>query len=429
MSSTSRGRVAVAAFLLGNGVSLIGNVMAMVALPWFVLQTTGSASQTGLTGMAAALPAFMSGVMGGILVDRFGGRRMSVISDVISGLAVAAIPLLHQTLGLEFWQLLALVFAGAFLDIPGLTARRLMLPDLAQHANFRPEAMNSAFEVMQGASAIVGPALAGLLIGPLGAVNLLWITGSTFAFSALLIGIVAPDARAGEDVVAPEPGSVLQEIFAGLAYLRRDRLLLALAVILTSANFLSNAFWSVAIPVVIDDRFDSASRYGLLLTMMGAGTLLGGILFGAVGHRLRRRRRAIWILGMAAEAVVMWIYVPANAYPVLLTATLVAGFFAGPLNPMLVTIRFERIPVALRGRVFATFSALAGAAAPIGMAGMGFVMEIAGIRAGLLLAAVLGTALVIGLLFMRVLREMDQPPPETTPAVHEAQRRESAVPG
>ncbi|HVL23885.1 MAG TPA: MFS transporter [Thermomicrobiales bacterium] len=409
MTSHTRGRVAVAAFLVGNGVSLIGNVMALVALPWFVLQTTGSASQTGLTGMAAALPAFMSGVLGGILVDRLGGRRMSVISDVVSGLAVVAIPLLHATVGLAFWQLLVLVFAGAFLDIPGLTARRLLLPELSASSGLRPEAMNSSFEVMQGASAIVGPALAGLLIGPLGAVNLLWITAATFVVSALLIGIFAPEGKAHHEPAA-SPGPIVKEIFAGLGYLRRDRLLFVLAISLTITNFLSGAFGSVAIPVAIQDRFGSASKFGLLLTAMGVGTLVGGMAYGTFGHRLRSKRRLIWLVGFASESILMWAFVAQASYPALIAAAVLVGLLVGPVNPMLVTIRFERIPVALRGRVFATFSALAGAAAPIGMVGMGWVLDTFGIQEGLVAIATLGTVIGIGAIFVPVLREMDRPP-------------------
>jgi MFS family permease len=407
----TRARIAVAAFLIGNGVSLIGNVMAMVALPWFVLQTTGSAGQTGLTGMAGALPAFMSGMLGGILVDRLGGRRMSVISDIVSGLAVLLIPLLHTTVGLAFWQLLALVFAGAILDVPGLTARRLLLPDLSARSGYRPEAMNSAFEVLQGAAAIVGPALAGLLIGPMGAVNLLWITAGTFAVSALLIGIFGPATKPDTAHADTSPTSFLGEVFAGLGYLRRDRLLLALAISLTVINFISGAFGNVAIPVVVEDRFGSASRFGLLLTAMGAGTLIGGMTYGAIGHRFRSRRRRIWLVGFAAESLLIWTFVAHASYSVIVAVAVLGGLLVGPINPLLVTIRFERIPVALRGRVFATFSALATAASPIGMAGMGFVLETYGIETGLFALAVLATAVGIGSIFVPVLREMDLPVP------------------
>ena len=79
----------LAALLAGNVVSLIGNALVIVALPWFVLQTTGSAAQAGLVGFARVLPAYIAGVFGGMVVDRFGYKSMAIVSDLVSGLAVA----------------------------------------------------------------------------------------------------------------------------------------------------------------------------------------------------------------------------------------------------------------------------------------------------------------------------------------------------
>lgn len=107
----------------------------------------------------------------------------------------------------------------------------------------------------------------------------------------------------------------------------------------------------------------------------------------------------------------------------IVAAAVVGGLLVGPVNPLLVTIRFERIPVALRGRVFATFSALATAASPIGMAGMGVAMEMFGIEAGLVAIAALATAVGIGAVFVPVLREMDLP----VPAVPDVRDRDERV--
>ena len=82
-----RGQWAAFSFLFGNAVSMVGNALVLVALPWFVIETTGSAARTGMIGMISALPALGAGILGGVLVDRLGGRRMSVISDLISGTA------------------------------------------------------------------------------------------------------------------------------------------------------------------------------------------------------------------------------------------------------------------------------------------------------------------------------------------------------
>ena len=193
--------------------------------------------------MAFALPAFLAGIFGGVLVDRLGGRRMSVIADVVSGVSVALIPVLHLTVGLEFWQLLILVFLGAMLDIPGITARRTMLPGLADRASIRPEAMNSAFETTDAFAIILGPAIAGVLIATIGAVNVLLFDAATFAISAILIGLFTPNVAAATAPEAEAPVSPIAGILAGLRFIRADRLLFALAITLIFTNFFNGPFF------------------------------------------------------------------------------------------------------------------------------------------------------------------------------------------
>src|SRR5262245_36963353 len=124
----SRERLPFYALLSATAISLVGNAMTALAIPWFVLETTGSAAKTGISGFFAILPTAISAFFGGPLVDRLGSKRASVLSDVASGVSVATIPLLYATVGLEFWHLLGLVFLGAFLDAPGATARQALLP-------------------------------------------------------------------------------------------------------------------------------------------------------------------------------------------------------------------------------------------------------------------------------------------------------------
>src|SRR4026208_98532 len=117
-----------------NAISLVGNMLSAIAIPWFVLQTTGSATQTGITGFFTVLPVVLAGFFGGTLVDRLGYKRTSIIADIASGITVALIPLLYFTVGLEFWQLMVLVFFGALLDSPGSTARSALVPEPAASA-------------------------------------------------------------------------------------------------------------------------------------------------------------------------------------------------------------------------------------------------------------------------------------------------------
>src|SRR5262245_56487269 len=187
-------RLPIFALLAANTISLAGSALTMIALPWFVLQTTGSAAMTGLAGFFVALPGFVAGIFGGTLVDRLGYKRVSIVADLVSGIAIALIPLLFITVGLAFWQLLALIFLGSLLEIPGVTARRALLPELAAMASVRLERVNGAFEAIQHLALLLGPPLAGILIVWLGASNVLWIDAATFAASAAIVTLAIPTA-------------------------------------------------------------------------------------------------------------------------------------------------------------------------------------------------------------------------------------------
>src|SRR5215207_3531643 len=186
---------------IANAISLVGNVFSLIAIPWFVLQTTGSATQTGITGFFTILPVVLAGFFGGTLIDRLGYKRTSVISDLASGVTTALVPILHFTIGLEFWQLLILVFLGALLDTPGGTARAALLPELAEQAGMPIERVTSLTHVIERGARLVGAPLAGFLIGIIGTANVLWLDAATFIVSAAIIGfaIAAPKAAEKEE--------------------------------------------------------------------------------------------------------------------------------------------------------------------------------------------------------------------------------------
>lgn len=165
---TRQNRLPIGALLSARIISLIGDTVATIAIPWFVLQTTGSATKTGLAAAATVFPMVLAGIFGGALVDRAGLKRTSIVADITSGITIALIPLLHHTIGLSFGMLLVLAFLGALLDAPGRSARAGLMPDLAALANMRLERANSAFGAVRNAANLIVPLLAGVLVAALG---------------------------------------------------------------------------------------------------------------------------------------------------------------------------------------------------------------------------------------------------------------------
>jgi len=120
---------------------------------------------------------------------------MSIVADLASAAAVAAIPLLHSTVGLELWELMLLVFLGALLDAPGATARVSLLPDLVELAGVRMERANGIRGAIQQVSWLVGAPLGGILVAAFGATTALWLDAASFLVSAALVGLLLPPVR------------------------------------------------------------------------------------------------------------------------------------------------------------------------------------------------------------------------------------------
>jgi MFS family permease len=177
---TRKVRVPLSAFFSANLISYVGDRLTLLAIPWFVLQTTGSVAKTGITAFFTTLPSILSAFFSGPLVDRLGYKRTSVLGDIASGISTMLIPLLSHTIGLAFWQLLVLMFLGGLLKAPGETARAALLPDLGSNAKLRMERVNSIGDGLSRVSGLLGVPLAAVLIVLIGASNLLWLDAASF---------------------------------------------------------------------------------------------------------------------------------------------------------------------------------------------------------------------------------------------------------
>ncbi|CAN5307175.1 macrolide resistance MFS transporter Mrx(A) [soil metagenome] len=398
-------RLPLYALFSANAVSMVGNVMTMLAVPWFVLQTTGSASQTGVAAFFTALPLVIAGIFGGAVVDRLGFKRMSVVSDIASGATVACIPLLHLTVGIQFWQLLALVFLGALLDTPGVTARRSMLPDLAEQAGMRLERANAITSSIQRFATLVGPPAAGLLIAVMGASNILWLNAGTFLISAALVKLFIPDVKREADEGESGVG-YFRDLLDTFHYIRSDRLIFSLIIAVGVTNFLE-ALTVVVWPVLAERVYGgSAFALGLILAGTGAGALMSAIAFGAIGHRLPRR--ATFIGGFVTAAIPFGFIALFPLLPILVGLRVIQGFGAGPLNPILDTVFQERVPAGMRGRMFGLIVSIAWIAIPLGSLASGYLIEFAGLRTTIVSIAIAYLTATLSMILIPALREMER---------------------
>jgi len=389
-----------------NAISLVGNVFTMIAIPWFVLQTTGSATQTGITGFFTILPVVLAGFFGGTLIDRFGYKRTSIISDLASGVTTALVPILYFTTGLEFWQLLILVFLGALLDTPGGTARAALLPELAEQAGMPIERATSLTHVIERGARLVGAPLAGFLIGIMGTANVLWLDAATFLVSAAIIGfaIAAPKVTEKEQ----QSGKYFDELKDGLRFIAQDRLILSIVIMVMLTNFLDAIFGGVVQPVYVKEVFGNALDLGLLIAANGGGAVIGGLIFAAIGHRLPRH--TTFVAAFVLTGFRFWVYAIYPPLIVLIATTLITSIGAGPLNPIIGAVEFERIPPTMRGRVFGAVTAGAWIAMPLGMLLGGVLTERFGTFPMLIGLAVTFLITTLSMAFIPAMKEMNRKP-------------------
>jgi MFS family permease len=409
---TTKNRLPLLSLFAANAISMVGNVFAAIVIPWFVLQTTGSATQTGITGFFTILPVVLAGFLGGTLIDRLGYKRTSIIADLASGVTVALIPLLYFTVGLQFWQLVVLVFLGALLDAPGTTARAALIPELAALAGVPIERATSASQVIERSSRLVGAPLAGILIAVMGTANVLWLDAASFFISAAMIALSITATRVKPKEA--EPGTYSEELLNGLRFLRQDHLMLTIVVVVMITNFLDAAFGGVILPVYAKQVFGNALNLGLIIAANGGGAVLGAIIFGAVGHRLSRH--ATFVATFVLTSLKFWVFALYLPFPLILGATFITGVGAGPLNPIIDAVAYERIPPNMRGRVFGTITAGAWVAMPLGMLLGGILTEQLGVQPLLISLGLTYLVTTLSIAVIPAMREINRR--ADTPASH-----------
>ncbi|MGW6981142.1 MFS transporter [Streptomyces sp. NPDC054932] len=373
--------------LAANTVSIAGSSLTLIGVPWFVLQTTGSAGRAGIVAFCATLPVIVAALVGGPVIDRIGRRRVSAVSDLVCGLSVGAIPLLHYAGLLEFWMLCALMAVTGLVHTPGLTARAVLLPNLAEHAGTTITRAAGLYDAVSRGARMIGAAAAGLLIAAFGAETVLLLDAATFGASALLVtaflrGIPAAEPQRAAGKVSF--GAYRAELAEGWAFMTRTRLLLGITVMVMMTNGLDQGWSSVLLPVHGRDALGGATALGLMISLFGGFALLGALLYGMWGERFPRRAvfAAAFLLSGATRYVVA--AVTDTTLPLAVTMAL-AGLGVGVLNPILTTVMYEQVPEALRSRVSGVATAGCELTMPLGGLAAGLLVDGFGVATALLL--------------------------------------------
>ncbi|MER5491975.1 MFS transporter [Streptomyces sp. NPDC002490] len=377
--------------LAALAVSLTGTRISAIALPWFTLATTGSATGAGLVAFAEMAPYVVVKAFSGPLVGRAGPRTVSWTTDLVSAAAAAAVPLLHAAGHLSMGVLLVLVAVIGAARGPGDLAKEVLVPEAAERGAVPLERAAGLAGAIERTAGTLGPALGGVLVAAVGPLTGLGVNALCFAAGSLVVAVALPhDLGRGAGGTAPgafddPPQGYWRRFGQGYAFLRGDRLLLALSAMIGVTNLLATGFLTVLLPVWALASGHGPATVGLLGTVGGAASVAAGLVAAGIAHRLPRR--AVFFTGFLCAGAPRFLVLAAGAPMWLVVAVFVLdGFGSGFLNPILGALRYERVPRPLLGRVSALVHALAWAGIPFG-----------GLLAGAAVGAVgLAPALVAG---------------------------------
>jgi MFS family permease len=388
-----RKRAALYGWLTSEAVSLTGTRISMLAIPWFVLTTTGSSTRMGITAFAEMAPYVIAKAASGPWVDRIGPKRVCVTADVVSVAVVGLIPLLHAAGLLSFPLLVALVAVAGTVRGPGDGARQAMVPAIVAAADVPLERATGLGGAVERLASTVGTAFAGVLIALIGAAPAIVVDAASFGLSAVLLALTAP--RSEPRVPTEAPVGYRTELLEGWNFLRRDAVLVSMVTMIAITNLLDAAYASVLVPVWAKDSGGGATAMGVLFAVFSGAAVLGSVIAASYATRLPRFATyvvAFMLAGLPRFAVL------AFAAPLwsVLGVAVIGGFAAGFINPIIGAVLYERIPEHLMGRVTALNSSLCWAGIPLGglvggllVAGVGLSPALIGVGAAYLLATLL----------------------------------------
>jgi MFS family permease len=351
-------------WLVGGTISFLGDQFYMLALPWLILQQTGSAVAMGTIMMAGSVPRAVLMLMGGAVSDRISARKIMMTTATARTICVAVIGALIWFHVLQMWELYALAVAFGIADAFAAPASTAYMPSLVA-----PEQLVAASSIGQTAAqltTIVGPVPAGFVIKTLGVAWAFFVDAISFLF---IIGALwkLPDPPKSQAASK----AVWRSILEGITYVGKDVPLRSLMLLAMTMNLCFTGPVSIGLTYLIKTRFGSPAILGTLMSFVAVGSLLGALLAGVWKIR---KRGILMLLVAAALAPCLGSIGLIGTVWALAGVLFVIGVLAAFMNVHIGAWVMQRIDAAVRGRVASVLMLASFGIMPISFAIAGFLI-------------------------------------------------------
>ena len=384
----------------GHLISHAGDAVFMIALPWLMLDITGSKSLTSLVSMSAYLPAVLFGLFAGVVVDRYNRKWIMIYSDILRALLVAVIPLsliygFISPLLIGVITFLLATFSAFFYP-----ARDSLIPHIVTAEEL--PAANSAISVSGQMSHLLGPLFAGIGISIFGLRHLFTADAISFLFSILLISLIVGPAR--KLTIEKHPPK-WQGIVEGLTYVNSHKGLRILLIL----TFVNNIFIMgpaiIGLPVFVREVL--TSDFGVLAKLevaMAVGMIVGSFVFWKAEKNISPI--SILLFGIVMDGITYTLLFFADTSFIAILVLIIHGIGIPLITVSRTTIIQAVVPDEFRGRLFSMiYMAVMGTTA-ISVGLTGFILEFIGADSLFLLIGV-GAASTVIIGFNPALREMN----------------------
>ena len=404
-------------FLLWQGqtISQLGNQAFSIAMMYWLMKATGSASLMGLLMFTSMLPGVLLGPFGGTFADRHSRIRIAVVCDLLSGLAILTLGFVMldprvQRLEPEAVRfVLGLMFGGGVL-VGALRAFRqpalgAAIPDLVPKD--RIAAANSLNQFAVQASTLVGQAAGGVLFQALGAAVLYLIDGTSFLYAAVsALFVRVPERQTESKPVREHPfRHFLGQTAEGFRYLGRNPGLRDFAILASTLNFFIMPVL-VLLPFYVDLYLKQDARwYGFLMAAIGGGSVVGYLLAGTL--KVTGRGRQALVLGTLLLFPVLFSVISFLSNPFMALAVgFLTGVALGIINVYTMSLVQASTPQEVRGRVLGVLMTMSAGLTPLGMVLGGVAGDLTGKNVPLIYGICAGCSLLLtlGLGFRREVR-------------------------
>ena len=397
----------------GETVSVLGDQFHFVALAWLALQLTGSGLALGTVLMTAAIPRAVFMLVGGAFSDRFSPRSLMLGSNVIRGVVVGVLAVLVLTERAELWHLYVLAGIFGVVDAFFYPALNTIVPMLVPERQLSPA--NALVQSSQQITGLIGPALAGALIGVVQTGPAFVIDALSFGVAAVALLLIAGGRRHADPAAEGDRPNVLATIGSGVRAAWADPAIRSIVVLIGAFNFAFTGPVSVGFAFLAEDRFHGGSAaFGLLFSAFGAGALIGAIGAGSIARP--PRLGALFMAVALALGIGLALIGLAPSLPVALGIIGVMGLLIGFINVHAIAWLQARTPEAIRGRVMSLVTLASVGLAPVSLAVAGALIDLGAVTLLFVAAGAIVIAAAIAGIAWGVPTLMVWPDEETPPA-------------